>query len=203
MEIDFGTILTEIGYGLGAAIVLYVLYNRMSRMNERTVELQTTLEHTLDIISEQSSAATDIKSATVRAAEMDRLYQSNHEMMIAGHATIIDSIPAAVEQLADEQQNLSQDVKELGAGLNAFTASSLEKQQELLGDIMMLKKHFENDSAKNSESNQHFETRLENLTSLVEQLSRGMALMVSSNESNFTKMNKSIVTIETKLLEEF
>tara|TARA_B100001564_G_C20627577_1_gene665437 strand:- start:747 stop:1358 length:612 start_codon:yes stop_codon:yes gene_type:complete len=203
MEIDFGTLLTEIGYGLGAAIVLYVLYNRMSRMNERTVELQTTLEHTLDIISEQNSAATDIKSATVRAAEMDRLYQSNHEMMIAGHATIIDSIPTTVEQLADEQQHLSQDVKELGAGLNAFATSSLERQQELLGDIVILQKQFENDSVKNSESSQQFETRLENLTSLLEQLSRGMALMVSSNETNFTKMNKSIVTIETKLLEEF
>ena len=203
MQIDFVNMITELGYGLGAAIVLYMLYNRLARMNERTVELQTTLADTLTVLGEHVSVNTDIKSATTRAAEMDRLYQSNHEMMIAGHATIIDSIPASVEQLAKEQQHLSEEVNGLLGGLNAFAESSLNGQRELQGSVVALQNQSANAESTNSESNHNFANHLERVTTLVEQLSRGMALMVSSNETNFTEMNRSIVTIERKLMEEF
>ena len=125
MEIDIGNMILELGYGLGAAIVLYMMYNRMNRMNERTNDLQATLADTVMVMREHASSAPDVKSATLRAAEMDRLYQANHQMMIDGHATIIDGIPASVEQLSDEQHAMAESVNGLTSGLSAFPTSSL------------------------------------------------------------------------------
>lgn len=199
METTIGTLLTELGYGLGAALVLYMLYNRQSRMNERTVELQTTLGETLTVIREQAATNADVKSATIRAAEMDRLYQSNHEMMIAGTANIIDSIPAAVDQIAEVQQQLSQEVNDLNAGLNAFAASSLNQQQELHTGVTTLQHQSENTSAASVESARRFAEQLGRVTECVEQNSRGLGALVTSLD----EMSRTINAIESKLKEEF
>ena len=199
METTIGTLLTELGYGLGAALVLYMLYNRQSRMNEKTVELQTTLGETLMVIREQAATNADVKSATIRAAEMDRLYQLNHQAMIDGNANIIESIPPAVDQIAEVQQQLSQEVNALNAGLNAFAASSLNQQQELHAGVATLQNLIESASNAIVESAHRSAEQVGRLEESVEQIARAIVAIVTGND----EMNRTINAIESILKEEF
>ena len=177
MEIDIGNMILELGYGLGAAIVLYIMYNRMNRMNERTNELQATLADTVMVMRENASSTLDIKSATLRAAEMDRLYQANHQMMIDGHATIIDGIPASVEQLSDEQHAMAESVNGLTSGLNAFAASSLEQQRKMQEDLLSLQTQATGSAVAQAELVEHLTANVVKLDNQLELVSRALMQM--------------------------
>ena len=203
MELSIETIITELGYGLGAAILLYFLYARFTRTNEQNLELQTTLSDSLAMIHNHASSLSDLKSATTRAAEMDRLYQVNHQMMMDGHATIVNQIPSAVEELAETQSNLTSGVTGLIDGLNAFATTSTGGQEELRREIIDLRSGSQETSAQQAESTIQLTSRVEHLTAQVEQISRAMTLMLQSSEVHQASISKSIETIERKIQEEF
>jgi len=203
MEIDIGNMILELGYGLGAAIVLYIMYNRMNRMNERTNELQATLADTVMVMRENASSTLDIKSATLRAAEMDRLYQANHQMMIDGHATIIDGIPASVEQLSDEQHAMAESVNGLTSGLNAFAASSLEQQRKMQEDLLSLQTQATGSAVAQAELVEHLTANVVKLDNQLELVSRALMQMAQSSEVYQNATSNAIANIERKLMEEF
>ena len=203
MQISIETMLTELGYGLGAAIVLYLLYNRMSRINEQNSELQATLADTVAVMREQASSASDVKSATLRAAEMDRLYQANHQMMIDGHATIIDGIPAKVEQLSEEQLAMTESVNGLLNGLNAFATSSLERQRMLQEGMQSLQEQATTSSGNQADLVGDLSTSVVKLDNQLELISRALMQMAQSNEGYQNATSNAIANIERKLMEEF
>ena len=203
MEIDIGNMILELGYGLGAAIVLYIMYNRMNRMNERTNELQATLADTVMVMRENASSTLDIKSATLRAAEMDRLYQANHQMMIDGHATIIDGIPASIEQLSDEQHAMAESVNGLTSGLNAFAASSLEQQRKMQEDLLSLQTQATGSAVAQAELVEHLTANVVKLDNQLELVSRALMQMAQSSEVYQNATSNAIANIERKLMEEF
>ena len=203
MEIDIGNMILELGYGLGAAIVLYMMYNRMNRMNERTNELQATLADTVMVMREHASSAPDVKSATLRAAEMDRLYQANHQMMIDGHATIIDGIPASVEQLSDEQHAMAESVNGLTSGLNAFASSSLEQQRRMHDDLQSLQTQATGSAAAQVELVEQLTANVASLDNQLELVTRALMQMAKSNETFQSASGNAIANIERKLMEEF
>lgn len=203
MEIDIGNMILELGYGLGAAIVLYMMYNRMNRMNERTNELQATLADTVMVMREHASSAPDVKSATLRAAEMDRLYQANHQMMIDGHATIIDGIPASVEQLSDEQHAMAESVNGLTSGLNAFATSSLEQQRKMHVDLQSLQAQATGSAAAQVELVEQLTANVASLDNQLELVTRALMQMAKSNETFQSASSNAIANIERKLMEEF
>ena len=203
MQIDIGNMILELGYGLGAAIVLFMMYNRMNRMNERTNELQATLADTVMVMREHASSAPDVKSATLRAAEMDRLYQANHQMMIDGHATIIDGIPASVEQLSDEQHAMAESVNGLTSGLNAFAASSLEQQRKMQEDLLSLQTQATGSAVAQAELVEHLTANVVKLDNQLELVSRALMQMAQSSEVYQNATSNAIANIERKLMEEF
>lgn len=203
MEIDIGNMILELGYGLGAAIVLYMMYNRMNRMNKRTNELQATLADTVMVMREHASSAPDVKSATLRAAEMDRLYQANHRMMIDGHATIIDGIPASVEQLSDEQHAMAESVNGLTSGLNAFATSSLEQQRKMQEDLFSLQTQATGSAVAQAELVEHLTANVVKLDNQLELITRALMQMAKSNETFQSASSNAIANIERKLMEEF
>ena len=203
MEIDIGNMILELGYGLGAAIVLYMMYNRMNRMNKRTNELQATLADTVMVMREHASSAPDVKSATLRAAEMDRLYQANHRMMIDGHATIIDGIPASVEQLSDEQHAMAESVNGLTSGLNAFATSSLEQQRKMQEDLFSLQTQATGSAVAQAELDEHLTANVVKLDNQLELITRALMQMAKSNETFQSASSNAIANIERKLMEEF
>ena len=203
MEIDIGNMILELGYGLGAAIVLYIMYNRMNRMNERTNELQATLADTVMVMRENASSTLDIKSATLRAAEMDRLYQANHQMMIDGHATIIDGIPASIEQLSDEQHAMAESVNGLTSGLNAFAASSLEQQRKMQEDLLSLQTQATGSAVAQAELVEHLTANVVKLDNQLELVSRALMQIAQSSEVYQNATSNAIANIERKLMEEF
>ena len=203
MQIDIGNMILELGYGLGAAIVLYIMYNRMNRMNERTNELQATLADTVMVMRENASSTLDIKSATLRAAEMDRLYQANHQMMIDGHATIIDGIPASVEQLSDEQHAMTESVNGLLNGLNAFATSSLDRQRMLQEGMQSLQEQAATSSGNQADLVGDLSTSVVKLDNQLELISRALMQMAQSSEVYQNATSNAIANIERKLMEEF
>ncbi|DAC70455.1 MAG TPA: hypothetical protein D7I16_02745 [Candidatus Poseidoniales archaeon] len=203
MEIDIGNMILELGYGLGAAIVLYIMYNRMNRTNERTNQLQATLADTVTVMREHASSAPDVKSATLRAAEMDRLYQANHRMMIDGHATIIDGIPASVEQLSDEQHAMAESVNGLTSGLNAFATSSLEQQRKMQDDLFSLQTQATGSAVAQAELVEHLTANVVKLDNQLELITRALMQMAKSNETFQSASSNAIANIERKLMEEF
>ena len=203
MEIDIGNMILELGYGLGAAIVLYMMYNRMNRMNERTNDLQATLADTVMVMREHASSAPDVKSATLRAAEMDRLYQANHQMMIDGHATIIDGIPASVEQLSDEQHAMAESVNGLTSGLSAFATSSLEQQRKMHDDLQSLQTHATGSAAAQVELVEQLTANVASLDNQLELVTRALMQMAKANETFQNASSNAISNIERKLMEEF
>ena len=203
MEIDIGNMILELGYGLGAAIVLYMMYNRMNRMNERTNDLQATLADTVMVMREHASSAPDVKSATLRAAEMDRLYQANHRMMIDGHATIIDGIPASVEQLSDEQHAMAESVNGLTSGLSAFATSSLEQQRKMHDDLQTLQTQATGSAVAQVELVEQLTANVASLDSQLELVTRALMQIAKANETFQNASSNAISNIERKLMEEF
>ena len=203
MQIDIGNMILELGYGLGAAIVLYMMYNRMNRMNERTNELQATLADTVMVMREHASSAPDVKSATLRAAEMDRLYQANHQMMIDGHATIIDGIPASVEQLSDEQHAMAESVNGLTSGLSAFATSSLEQQRKLHEDLQSLQTQATGSAVEQVKLVEQLTANVASLDNQLELVTRALMQMAKANETFQNASSNAISNIERKLMEEF
>lgn len=203
MQIDIGNMILELGYGLGAAIVLYMMYNRLNRTNERTHELQATLADTVMVMREHASSAPDVKSATLRAAEMDRLYQANHRMMIDGHATIIDGIPASVEQLSDEQHAMTESVNGLLNGLNAFATSSLDRQRMLQEGMQSLQEQAATSSGNQADLVGDLSTSVVKLDNQLELISRALMQMAQSSEVYQNATSNAIANIERKLMEEF
>lgn len=203
MEIDIGNMILELGYGLGAAIVLYMMYNRMNRMNEQTSELQTTLADTVMVMREQASSASDVKSATLRAAEMDRLYQANHQMMINGHATIIDGIPASVDKLSEEQHAMAESVNGLTNGINAFATSSLEQQRKMHEDLQSLQTQTGGSTVKQVELVEQLSTNVASLDDQLELITRALMQIAKSNDVYQNTTSDAIANIERKLMEEF
>ena len=203
MQISIETMLTELGYGLGAAIVLYLLYNRMSRINEQNSELQATLADTVAVMREQASSASDVKSATLRAAEMDRLYQANHQMMIEGHAVIIDGIPTKVEQLSKEQLAMTESINGLLNGLNAFATSSLDRQRMLQEGMQSLQEQAATSSGNQADLVGDLSTSVVKLDNQLELISRALMQMAQSSEVYQNATSNAIANIERKLMEEF
>ena len=181
-----------IGLGLGIIGVIAIMYYRLQRMNERNDELRICLTKGIEAIQQQEIAMVDLKSASVRASEMDRLYQENHRAVMSGQTAIVTRLPDAVDDLSSRQERMALDLEDLRGYNNS-----------ILNDISEIKNtHFQSQGSVD-EQLQKVMSQIASGVSQTQQISQGLAAVLSIMESNQEVNENLLVEIQKKLLEDY
>ena len=181
-----------IGLGLGIIAVVVLLYYRLQRINERNDDLRITLSKGIETIQQQEIAMADLKSASVRAQEMDRLYQENHRAVMSGQTAIVTRLPEAVEELSSRQEKMTVDLGTIQLYVNS-----------ILGDISDIKSV---QSKSQEDVDERLQSVMEQITSgstQAQQLSQGLAAVLSTMERNQESTSNLLLGIQQKLLEDY
>jgi hypothetical protein len=207
---QISTIAMMLGLGLGIVAVLALWYNRVQRMNERNDHLRTALAESLAAIREQGAAMSDLKSASIRATEMDELFKEDHRAVRNGQVEIVERLPGAVEGLVESQNEISTRVgmvqeccsgilgrlasykEEFDVGSEVLSAQTGGFQQSITEGLRTLSSQIQGLAHDSEVQDQQ-----------ISQVTQGLSATISMIDSNHETVLELLTNITRKLREDY